>query len=53
MIRLVVVDVDGVVSHGEAAPLDFIVLQRLSELNDHARQDTAYPPVTLCTGRLH
>jgi hypothetical protein len=34
MIRLVVVDVDGVLSHGEAAPLDFAVLQRLAEFND-------------------
>ena len=51
MIRLVVVDVDGVLSHGEAAPLDFAVLQRLAEFNDRARQDPAYPAVTLCTGR--
>ena len=50
-IRLVVVDVDGVLSHGEAAPLDFAVLQRLAEFNDRARQDPAYPAVTLCTGR--
>ena len=51
MIRLVVVDVDGVLSHGEAASLDFTVLQRLAEFNDHARQDPTYPSVTLCTGR--
>jgi hydroxymethylpyrimidine pyrophosphatase-like HAD family hydrolase len=51
MIRLVVVDVDGVLSRGEAAPLDFAVLQRLTELNDRACQDPAYPAVTLCTGR--
>lgn len=50
-IRLVVVDVDGVLSHGEAAPLDFAVLQRLAEFNDRARQDPGYPAVTLCTGR--
>jgi hydroxymethylpyrimidine pyrophosphatase-like HAD family hydrolase len=49
-IRLVVVDVDSVLSHGEAAPLDFAVLQRLAEFNDRARQDPAYPAVTLCTG---
>jgi hypothetical protein len=40
-----------VLSHGEAAPLDFAVLQRLAELNDRARQDPAYPAVTLRTGR--
>jgi hydroxymethylpyrimidine pyrophosphatase-like HAD family hydrolase len=51
MIRLVVVDVDGVLSHGEAAPLDFAVLQRVAEFNDRARRDPTYPSVTLCTGR--
>jgi hydroxymethylpyrimidine pyrophosphatase-like HAD family hydrolase len=51
MIRLVVVDVDGVLSHGEAAPLDFAVLQRLAEFNDRARQDPTSPALTLCTGR--
>ena len=51
MIRLVVVDVDGVLSHGEAAPFDFAVLQRLAEFNARARQDPAYPSITLCTGR--
>ena len=43
MIRLIVVDIDGVVSHGEAAPLDFAVLQRLAEFNDRTRQDRSYP----------
>ena len=51
MIRLMVVDVDGVISRGEAAPLDFAVLQRLAECNDSARRDATYPSVTLCTGR--
>lgn len=51
MIRLVVVDVDGVLSRGEAAPLDFSVLQRLAEFNDRARQEPTCPSVTLCTGR--
>src|SRR5215831_10472264 len=51
MIRLVVVDVDGVLSPGEAAPLDFAVLQRLAEFNDRGRHDPTYPAVTLCTGR--
>jgi 3-deoxy-D-manno-octulosonate 8-phosphate phosphatase KdsC-like HAD superfamily phosphatase len=39
MIRLVVVDVDGVLSHGEAAPLDFAVLQRLAEFKDRRSID--------------
>jgi hydroxymethylpyrimidine pyrophosphatase-like HAD family hydrolase len=51
MIRLVVVDVDGVLTHGEAAPLDFAVLRRLADFNDSARQDPNLLAVTLCTGR--
>jgi HAD superfamily hydrolase (TIGR01484 family) len=51
VIRLVVIDVDGVLSHGEAAPLDFAVLQRLAKLNDRARQEPTLPAITLCTGR--
>ena len=51
MIRLLVADVDGVLSFGEAAPFDFAVLQRLAEVNDRARHDHQYPAVTLCTGR--
>ena len=51
MIRLVVVDMDGVVSSGEAAPLDFAVWQRPAAFNDRARQDPTYPSLTLCTGR--
>ena len=51
MIRLIVIDVDGVLSPGEAAPLDFAVLQRLAEVNDRARHDPHHPAVTLCTGR--
>jgi hydroxymethylpyrimidine pyrophosphatase-like HAD family hydrolase len=50
-VRLVVVDVDGVLSRGEAAPLDFAVLRRLAELNDRARQDPTHAAITLCTGR--
>src|SRR5215468_740070 len=51
MIRLIVADVDGVLSSGESAPLDFAVLQRLAALNDSARHNPARPAVTLCTGR--
>jgi hydroxymethylpyrimidine pyrophosphatase-like HAD family hydrolase len=51
MIRLMVADVDGVLSLGEAAPFDFAVLQRLAEVNDRARHAPQYPAVTLCTGR--
>ena len=51
MIRLLVVDVDGVLSLGEAAPFDGAVLQRLAALNDHARHEPTRLAVTLCTGR--
>jgi len=51
MIRLMVADVDGVLSLGEAAPFDLAVLQRLAEVNDRARHEPQYPAVTLCTGR--
>jgi hypothetical protein len=51
MLRLIVLDVDGVLSPGEASPLDFPVLQRLAEYNDRARRDATYPAITLCTGR--
>jgi hypothetical protein len=51
MIRLIVADVDGVLSSGEAAPFDFAVLQRLAEVNDRARHEPQHPAVTLCTGR--
>jgi hydroxymethylpyrimidine pyrophosphatase-like HAD family hydrolase len=51
VIRLLVADVDGVLSLGEAAPFDFAVLQRLAEVNDRARHEPQYLAVTLCTGR--
>jgi hypothetical protein len=51
MIRLIVADVDGVLSRGEAAPFDVAVLQYLAEVNDRARHDSQRPAVTLCTGR--
>jgi hydroxymethylpyrimidine pyrophosphatase-like HAD family hydrolase len=51
MIRLVVIDVDGVISPGEGVPFDVAVLQRLAECNNCARNDPRHPAVTLCTGR--
>src|SRR5262249_57546432 len=51
MIRLLVVDVDGVLSLGEAAPFDGTVLQRLAAINDRARHEPTCPAITLCTGR--
>jgi HAD superfamily hydrolase (TIGR01484 family) len=50
-IRLVLLDIDGVLTAGEAAPLDLDLMRRLSALNRAARADPGHPAVTLCTGR--
>ncbi len=50
-IRLVVVDIDGCLTPGEAQPWDFSVLQFVAELNRKARVDPQQFAVTLCTGR--
>lgn len=50
-LRLIVVDVDGCLTRGEAQPLDFRVLERVAEFNARARENPALPAVTLCTGR--
>jgi hydroxymethylpyrimidine pyrophosphatase-like HAD family hydrolase len=50
-LQLIVLDVDGVLSAGEAAPFDFAMLQYLAACNDRARHDPTQPGITLCTGR--
>jgi hypothetical protein len=50
-IRLVVIDIDGCLTPGEAQPWDFSVLQFVAELNRKARADARRFAVTLCTGR--
>ncbi len=50
-IDLIVFDIDGVLTEGEAQPLDLDFLDRLAALNRAARRDLARPPITLCTGR--
>lgn len=50
-VRLVVVDIDGCITAGEASPLDFGVLAYAAEMNRASREDPLVPPVTLCTGR--
>lgn len=50
-IRLVVLDIDGVISDGEARPLDLDLMGELAALNRAARQQAHRPAVTLCTGR--
>lgn len=50
-IRLIVLDIDGVLTRGEARPLDLGLLEELAGLNRAARRDPSRPAVTLCTGR--
>ncbi len=50
-IRLLVLDVDGVLTQGEAKAFDLPLLQLLAEMNRAARQDPSRPAITLGTGR--
>jgi HAD superfamily hydrolase (TIGR01484 family) len=50
-LRLVLADVDGVITRGEGQPIDIDVLQRLAAINAMARLDPRVPAITLCTGR--
>ena len=49
--KLIVLDVDGVLSRGEARSFDLSLLARLAGLNRRARQGESVPAVTLNTGR--
>ena len=50
-IRLLVFDIDGVLTEGEAQALDLALLAQLAQMNRAARKNPALPAVTLCTGR--
>jgi HAD superfamily hydrolase (TIGR01484 family) len=50
-LRVVVVDIDGCLTPGEAAPWDFEVLRYVAEINQRARREDAPFAITLCTGR--
>lgn len=50
-IALVLLDIDGVISEGEAQPLDLDLMGELAALNRAARANEGGPAVTLCTGR--
>jgi hydroxymethylpyrimidine pyrophosphatase-like HAD family hydrolase len=50
-IRLIVCDVDGVLTDGEATPWDLDLMAQLAAMNRIARHDSSCPAVTLCTGR--
>lgn len=49
--KLIVLDCDGILSKGEAAPFDLDMFARLAELNHRSRSGEAVPAVTLNTGR--
>lgn len=49
--KLIVLDVDGILAIGESHPFDLSLMQRLSKLNQQARHDDSIPAVTLNTGR--
>jgi hydroxymethylpyrimidine pyrophosphatase-like HAD family hydrolase len=51
VVRVVLADVDGVVTPGEGHPARLSELQRLTDINAAALADPLVPAVTLCTGR--
>jgi len=50
-IRLIVFDIDGVLTQREDRAFDLPLLEHLTEMNRTARDDPSRPAVTLCTGR--
>lgn len=50
-IKLIVLDIDGILSVGEGQPFDLNLLQRLATLNQQARNEDRMPAVTINTGR--
>lgn len=50
-IRVVLADIDGVLSGGEGQPVEPEVLGRVAAWNDAALTDSTIPAVALCTGR--
>ena len=51
VVRLILLDIDGCLTPGEASPLNFPVLQKLQRFNQRAAEDASVPGLTLCTGR--
>jgi len=50
-IRVVLSDVDGVITRGEGQPAELDVIAELAAINARARTNPLVPAVTLCTGR--
>jgi HAD superfamily hydrolase (TIGR01484 family) len=51
LVRVVLLDVDGCLTPGEASPLDLDVLRQFQEYNRRATSDPTVPAISLCTGR--
>jgi hydroxymethylpyrimidine pyrophosphatase-like HAD family hydrolase len=52
-VKLILTDLDGTVTKDELRPLDCEGLRVLRLHNELAREDRAYPPISLITGRPH
>jgi HAD superfamily hydrolase (TIGR01484 family) len=50
-IRLIVFDIDGVLTQREGKAFDLALLERLANINHAAREELLRPAVTVCTGR--
>lgn len=50
-IRLVVCDIDGVLTEGETRALDLELLADLAQMNRLSRKNPAVPAITICSGR--
>jgi hydroxymethylpyrimidine pyrophosphatase-like HAD family hydrolase len=50
-VRLVLADIDGVITRGEGHSAEIDVLERLTAINAAALHDPRVPAITLCTGR--
>jgi hydroxymethylpyrimidine pyrophosphatase-like HAD family hydrolase len=50
-LRLILADVDGVITRGEGQAAELDVLERLAAVNAAARRDPHVPAIALCTGR--
>jgi len=50
-IRLLVFDIDGVLTQGGTRVLDLCLLEHLADVNRAAHENPSRPAVTLCTGR--
>ena len=50
-IRLVVCDIDGVLTEGETRALDLALLGDLARLNRLSWENPAVPAITICSGR--